>query len=71
MATENLPGEQPGQLLALLERWQTSLDLHARYSALDDARYNQRKAAQRLSLTYHQFRGLLRKYKLLDEARGG
>jgi len=39
-------------------------------AALDDARYNQRKAAQRLSLTYHQFRGLLRKYKLLDEARG-
>ena len=40
-------------------------------AALDHARYNQRKAAQRLSLTYHQFRGLLRKYKLLDEARGG
>jgi psp operon transcriptional activator len=39
-------------------------------AALADARYNQRKAAQRLSLTYHQFRGLLRKYKLLDEARG-
>ncbi|MBI3171213.1 MAG: phage shock protein operon transcriptional activator, partial [Hydrocarboniphaga effusa] len=39
-------------------------------AALGDARYNQRKAAQRLSLTYHQFRGLLRKYKLLDEARG-
>jgi psp operon transcriptional activator len=40
-------------------------------AALGDARFNQRKAAQRLSLTYHQFRGLLRKYKLLDEARGG
>ncbi|MGH6961383.1 MAG: phage shock protein operon transcriptional activator, partial [Dongiaceae bacterium] len=40
-------------------------------AALADARYNQRKTAQRLSLTYHQFRGLLRKYKLLDEARGG
>jgi hypothetical protein len=39
MATEPLPGEQPGQLEALLERWQTSLDLHARYAALDDARY--------------------------------
>lgn len=30
---------QTGQLEALLERWQTSLDLHARYAALDDARY--------------------------------
>ncbi len=39
MATDPLPGEHPGQLQALLERWQTSLDLHARYAALDDARY--------------------------------
>jgi psp operon transcriptional activator len=39
-------------------------------AALADARFNQRRAAQRLALTYHQFRGLLRKYKLLDEARG-
>jgi hypothetical protein len=39
MAHDSLPGEQPGQLEALLERWQTSLDLHAKYAALDDARY--------------------------------
>ena len=39
MAHESLPGEQPGQLIALLDRWQASLDLHARYAALDDARY--------------------------------
>jgi len=39
MAHEPLPGEQPGKLEALLERWQTSLDLHARYAALDEARY--------------------------------
>jgi len=39
MATNSLPGEQPGKLDALLDRWQTSLDLHARYAALDDARY--------------------------------
>jgi hypothetical protein len=39
MAQEFMPGEQPGQLTALLDRWQTSLDLHARYAALDDARY--------------------------------
>jgi len=30
--------------------------------ALADSRYNQRRAAQRLGLTYHQFRGLYRKY---------
>jgi hypothetical protein len=39
MANDSLPGEQPGQLEALLERWQISLDLHARYAALDEARY--------------------------------
>lgn len=39
MAHESLPGEQTGQLETLLERWQTSLDLHARYAALDEARY--------------------------------
>jgi hypothetical protein len=39
MAHESLPGEQTGQLESLLERWQTSLDLHAKYAALDDARY--------------------------------
>jgi hypothetical protein len=39
MATESLPGEKPGQLEALLDRWQTSLDLHAKYAALDEARY--------------------------------
>lgn len=38
-------------------------------AALAEARYNQRRAAALLSLTYHQFRGLLRKYKLLEEAR--
>jgi hypothetical protein len=29
----------PAQLEALLDRWQASLDLHARYAALDDERY--------------------------------
>ena len=38
--------------------------------ALDEARYNQKRAAELLKLTYHQFRGHLRKYNLLkaDEA---
>jgi len=39
MANDSVSGEQTGQLEALLDRWQTSLDLHARYSALDEARY--------------------------------
>jgi hypothetical protein len=39
MATASTPGEQLDQLDSLLTRWQTSLDLHARYAALDEERY--------------------------------
>ncbi|OJW69019.1 MAG: phage shock protein operon transcriptional activator [Aeromonas sp. 62-46] len=34
--------------------------------AMQQSQYNQRKAAQLLALSYHQFRGMLRKYQLLD-----
>jgi hypothetical protein len=39
MANPPQPGEKLDQLESLLARWQTSLDLHARYAALDDERY--------------------------------
>jgi hypothetical protein len=39
MANESTPDAQWGQIESLLERWQTSLDLHARYAALDEERY--------------------------------
>ena len=35
--------------------------------ALRSSKYNQRKAARSLGLTYHQFRGLYRKYRVLLE----
>ncbi len=35
-------------------------------TALEQARFNQRKAASLLGLTYHQFRGLYRKYGIVD-----
>ncbi len=38
------------------------LELSLLRKALRQAKYNQRKAAERLGLTYHQFRGLCRKY---------
>ncbi|MGY3967149.1 phage shock protein operon transcriptional activator [Aeromonas enteropelogenes] len=34
--------------------------------AMQQSQYNQRKAAQLLALSYHQFRGMLRKYQLQD-----
>jgi len=39
------------------------VEIHLLRQALRQARYNQRKAARLLGLTYHQFRGLFRKYK--------
>ena len=38
------------------------LEIHRLQQALKAAQYNQKKAAARLGLTYHQFRGLRRKY---------
>lgn len=34
--------------------------------ALSDSQFNQKKTAEKLSLTYHQLRGYLKKYNLLD-----
>ena len=42
------------------------------HQALTTCRYNQRKAAEYLGLTYDQFRGKIRKYgtAVLEQARG-
>lgn len=36
--------------------------------ALEDSQFNQKKTAEKLSLTYHQLRGYLKKYNLLDSS---
>jgi psp operon transcriptional activator len=36
--------------------------------ALSDSQFNQKKTAEKLSLTYHQLRGYLKKYNLLDSS---
>ncbi|MFM2044037.1 MAG: phage shock protein operon transcriptional activator [Pseudomonadota bacterium] len=40
-------------------------------AALERNQYHQKRAAADLGLNYHQFRGYLRKYDLLDRRRGG
>jgi psp operon transcriptional activator len=40
-----------------------NLEVRLMQEALEESRYSQRKAAAMLGLTYHQFRGMLRKYK--------
>ena len=36
-------------------------------SALEQCRFNQKKTAEFLGMTYHQLRGYLRKYELTDQ----
>ena len=43
------------------------LEIRLLRQALKEARYHQRKAAQLLGLTYHQFRALYRKYRGIFE----
>jgi psp operon transcriptional activator len=40
-------------------------------SALKQCRYNQKKTADFLGMTYHQLRGYLRKYDLTDSEETG
>ncbi|HEX4870983.1 MAG TPA: phage shock protein operon transcriptional activator [Nevskiaceae bacterium] len=78
-AAEGEPPRPPAPPVPALSAPSLPLDFEAEVAgfevrllqqALEQARFNQRRAADLLQLTYHQFRGLLRKYKLLDEARG-
>ncbi|PSW07328.1 phage shock protein operon transcriptional activator [Photobacterium lipolyticum] len=48
-----------------LRQWQQDQEIGIIRNALDQAKFNQRKAAELLGLSYHQLRGLLRKYQLV------
>jgi len=39
------------------------VEIHLLTKALESSRHNQKRAARLLGLSYHQFRGLYRKYK--------
>ena len=71
------PVAAPASLPALpldLRQWQHQQEHDLLQQALAQARYNQRRAAGLLGLTYHQLRGILKKHALLagemqDEAK--
>ncbi len=46
------------------KQWQEQQDQHILKAALEQSQFNQRKAADLLGLSYHQLRGLVRKYDL-------
>ncbi|GAM71845.1 psp operon transcriptional activator [Vibrio sp. JCM 19236] len=47
------------------KEWQQQQDTQMLNQALTEAQHNQKRAAQLLGLSYHQFRGMLRKYKMV------
>ncbi|WP_042009627.1 phage shock protein operon transcriptional activator [Aeromonas fluvialis] len=49
-----------------LKQTVAEVEINLLKQAMQQSQYNQRKAAQLLALSYHQFRGMLRKYQLLD-----
>ena len=57
-----LPGRAPVAPAKPLPEAVRELEVRMLKQALEQARYNQRKAADLLGLTYHQLRGLYRKY---------
>jgi len=46
------------------KQWQEQQDKYVLNESLKFAKFNQRQAAEILGLSYHQFRGLMRKYQL-------
>ncbi len=60
-------GAPPGALPALpldLRQWQHNRERDLLEAALSQARYNQKRAAELLGLTYHQMRAMLKKHAL-------
>lgn len=49
-----------------LKEMSQNLEIDLLKQALAESQYNQKKTAEKLSLTYHQLRGYLKKYNLLD-----
>ncbi|WP_050293967.1 phage shock protein operon transcriptional activator, partial [Yersinia enterocolitica] len=64
----NDSGSQTGELPTLplnLKDWLHNSEYQILKQALAQARFNQRKAASLLGLTYHQLRGILKKHQIL------
>jgi transcriptional regulator with GAF, ATPase, and Fis domain len=56
------------RIFARLSRESGENEIDMIKQALADSQFNQKKTAEKLSLTYHQLRGYLKKYNLLDSS---
>ena len=63
-----LPANEPEYPIDLKER-SSEYEIEMIKQALADSQFNQKKTAEKLSLTYHQLRGYLKKYNLLDSSQ--
>lgn len=50
------------------KQWQEQQDINLLNHVLEKSKYNQRTAAELLNLSYHQLRGMLRKYNLVGQS---
>ncbi|WP_319536745.1 phage shock protein operon transcriptional activator [uncultured Vibrio sp.] len=50
------------------KQWQVEQDISLLKRALEEAKFNQRQAAELLGLSYHQLRGMVRKYGLVGQS---
>ena len=69
------PAEEPSAIATTevdfpldFRQWQQDQEITVIRQALELAKFNQRKAAELLGLSYHQLRGLLRKYQLVGNS---
>ena len=51
----------------ILKELSQDFEINLIKQALSDSQYNQKKTAEKLGLTYHQLRGYLKKYNLLEQ----
>jgi len=61
---EQAPDTQMFSFPMDFKQWQEDNEKHIVNQALKFAKFNQRQAAEILGLSYHQFRGLMRKYQI-------
>ncbi|EHD21179.1 MULTISPECIES: phage shock protein operon transcriptional activator [Brenneria] len=64
-ATDSAPGGGVADFPLDMKQWQRAQEQALLEQALAKARFNQRKAAELLGLTYHQLRGLLKKHAIV------
>ena len=65
------PKQQQTSFPVDLKKSSQEFEINLIKQALADSQFNQKRTAEKLCLTYHQLRGYLKKYNLLDQTENG